>query len=133
MAGIGQFDSSYKLNMGFIPLENKLAARGDALPSQRKMSPPDLGFQPQVDLLLDQPSGESALESWTRLELDDPTLLEPSEFEDVLMLALKSVKSALRNATGEEANALKRMDRLGGEVLEMRDMCDAMRRALYAG
>lgn len=133
MAGIGQLGNAYGLNLGFIPMEDQSGMRSDSLPAQRKMSPPDLGFQPQVDLLLEQPSAESALEQWTRLELDDPSLLEPGEFEDVLSQALKTVKLALRSAAGEQANALKRMDRLGIEVLEMRDMCDAMRRALYAG
>lgn len=133
MASVGQLGNAYGLNLGFIPMEDQLGVRPDTLPAQRKMSPPDLGFQPQVELLLEQPSAESALENWTRLELDDPSLLEPGEFEDVLLQALKTVKLALRNASSEEANALKRMDRLGGEVLEMRDMCDAMRRALYAG
>lgn len=133
MAGIGQLGNSYGLNQGFIPMEDQLGPHADTLPAQRKMSPPDLSFQPQVDLLLEQPSAESTLEHWTRMALDDPSLLEPGEFEDVLLQALKTVKLALRSATGEEANALKRMDRLGGEVLEMRDMCDAMRRALYAG
>jgi len=133
MATVGQTGSAYGLNMGFIPMEDQSSVRSDTLPAQRKMSPPDLGFQPQVDLLLEQPNAESALEHWTRLELDDPSLLEPGEFEDVLSQALKTVKLALRSASGDQANTLKRMDRLGSEVLEMRDMCDAMRRALYAG
>lgn len=133
MAGIGQLGNAYGLNQGFIPMEDQSVLQTDALPAQRKMSPPDLGFQPQVDLLLEQHSAESTLDQWARLELDDPSLLEPGEFEDVLLQALKTVKSALRGATGDQANALKQMDRLGIAVLEMRDMCDAMRRALYAG
>jgi hypothetical protein len=133
MAGIGQLGNSYALNQGVIPMDDQMGVHPDTLPSQRKMSPPDLGFQPQVDLLLEQPSAETTLELWTRLDLDDPTLLEPGEFEDVLLQALQTVKLALLSAKPEDVNALKRMDRLGGEVQEMRGMCDTMRRALYAG
>ena len=133
MAGLSSLGNTYALNQGVIPMDDQVGVRPDALPMQRKMSPPDLSFQPQVELLLEQPSAETTLEHWTRLDLDDPDLLEPGEFEDVLLQALQTVKLALRSATADEATALKRMDRLGGEVLEMRGMFDAMRRALYAG
>lgn len=133
MAGIGQLGNTYALSQGVIPMDDQVGVRPETLPAQRKMSPTDLSFQPQVDLLLEQPSAEATLEHWTQLDLDDASLLEPGEFEDVLLQALQTVKQALRGASADEANALKRMDRLGGEVLEMRGMCDAMRRALYAG
>lgn len=133
MSGIGQLGNTYALNQGVIPMDDQVGVRPETLPAQRKMAPTDLSFQPQVDLLLDQPSAEATLEHWTQLDLDDASLLEPGEFEDVLLQALQTVKQALRGASVDEANALKRMDRLGGEVLEIRGMCDAMRRALYAG
>jgi hypothetical protein len=133
MSKIPAFGSTYGLQQGLIPLDEAEHRPETGLPTQRKLSPPDLGFRPQVDLLLDRPHAETALDDWVRIDLEDPTLLEPGEFEEALTEALKTVKQALQGATGDELNALKRMDRLGSEVMEIRGMCDAMRRALYAG
>ena len=107
------------------------------LPERGESAPPDVGARAQLSALLDRPSIEDFLESFTRPQIANRDLLMPARFREQLDNALQQLRdvAAQRQPAGgdDELRILNRATRLLSEEVGLRDLVQMYRSALYQG
>ena len=121
---------------------------GMKLPERAQSAPPEMGSRPQLSVLLDRPSLDDTISGAIRPPTVDRDLLVPVKFREALDGALQRLKDAASSqqpsttsATGESGGAggddslrvLNRATRLLSEEVNLRDLVQMYRSALYQG
>ena len=105
------------------------------LPERSDASPPDVGVRGQLDLLLQKPSMDDRLDEGLRPSVEHRGMLLPGRFQDALGGAIQHLRQVVQNDTGasDPSRVLNRAARLLGEELNLRELVQMYRSALYQG
>lgn len=119
-----------------------------SLPERAQSAPPEMSVRPQLDMLLERPSLDDGISNVIRPPLVDRDLLVPGKFREALDGALQRLKdAAARHADSAGAadgkagadggddslRVLNRATRLLSEEVNLRDLVQMYRSALYQG
>lgn len=121
---------------------------GMKLPERAQSAPPEMGSRPQLSVLLERPSLDDAISGAIRPPMVERDLLVPVKFRETLDSALQRLKNAASSlqpssapasseaggAGGDDAlRVLNRATRLLSEEVNLRDLVQMYRSALYQG
>jgi type III secretion protein X len=106
------------------------------LPGQHELSPAGDAQLPGLDMLLSAPSMDSFLDDAIRPDIENRDALTPTRFRQTLDSTLDSIRQAaseLHLSDPEGEKVLNRAGRLLAEEVNLRDLLQMYRSALYAG
>ena len=129
--------SGLAFDRGIDSVTNTRQDAPTTLPERGESAPPDGGVRAQLSALLDRPSIEDFLESFTRPQIANRDLLMPARFREQLdnaLQQLRDVAAQRQPADGDdELRILNRATRLLSEEMSLRDLVQMYRSALYQG
>ena len=105
------------------------------MPERSQALPPEIGVRAQLDQLLQKPSMDSRLDQALRPLIANRDLLLAARFRETLRKLLAQLRKAAGSATkgSERARVLNRAVRLLSDELDLRELEQMYRSALYQG